>query len=45
MTVEDAAQRMSLTEDRVRQLARQRVLRSRIWCGLLFVEPAITNYS
>ncbi|MFL0240814.1 hypothetical protein [Mycobacterium sp. SMC-17] len=45
MTVEEAAQRMSLTEDRVRQLARQRVWRSRTWCGVLFVEPAVTNYS
>lgn len=45
VTVEEAAQRMSLTEDRVRQLARQRVLRSRAWCGELFVQPAITNYS
>lgn len=45
VTVDEAADRMQLTPQRIRDLARQRVLRSRSWGGVLFVQPAITNYT
>jgi excisionase family DNA binding protein len=43
VTVGEAAEQMDLTEQRVRQLARDRTLRSTRWGGVLFVQPAITN--
>ena len=45
VTVEEAAEQMGITEQRVRQLVHQRVLRSARWGGALFVQPAITNYT
>ena len=45
VTVEEAAEQMEMSQQRVRQLARDRVLRSTRWGGVLFVQPAITNRS
>jgi excisionase family DNA binding protein len=45
LPVDEAAEQMGLTEARVRELVRQRVLRGRRCWGALYVEPAITNYT
>jgi hypothetical protein len=43
VTVEEAAEQMSMTEQRVHQLVRGRVLRSAYHGPGMLVQPAITN--
>jgi excisionase family DNA binding protein len=45
VTVDEAAEQMGLSKHRVRQLVRDRTLRSSRWGGVLLVQPAITNRS
>jgi excisionase family DNA binding protein len=45
VTVEEAAHQMGMSEQRVRQLVRDRVLRSAYHGTAMLVQPAITNYT
>jgi hypothetical protein len=43
MTVQECAERMNTTPERVRQLARMRVLRTRYAWGDVLVQPAMVS--
>jgi excisionase family DNA binding protein len=45
LPVDEAAEQMGITEQRVHQLVQQRVLRSAFTGSAMLVQPAITNYT